>query len=280
MKQFDISRFGALLKWHLMSNHRQILNIFFALTIGFFAMMLFFTQVLDFQVLDDGPSTIRLYQMRLEMSMMTGLFCIFICVLVSAARIFRNMKSTSQRITFLMLPASNFEKWLVRFLHATLFTFLLACLALVAADVVRMLIAPLWDKPFMSGVALLLKDRNRVEVPVDSYKAFVFLFMMGSTLLISHATYILGGALFRKSPFVLTTLVMFVLSVLVGQVLHDSQLMNEITLADYNPQTGLYISPWVWIAGTVNYLLALLFYWLSYKLFCRMQVINNKWLNL
>ena len=103
MKQFDISRFGALLKWHLMSNHRQILNIFFALTIGFFAMMLFFTQVLDFQVLDDGPSTIRLYQMRLEMSMMTGLFCIFICVLVSAARIFRNMKSTSQRITFLRL---------------------------------------------------------------------------------------------------------------------------------------------------------------------------------
>jgi hypothetical protein len=104
--------------------------------------------------------------------------------------------------------------------------------------------------------------------------------MMGSTLLISHATYILGGALFRKSPFVLTTLVMFVLSVLVGQVLHDSQLLNEITLADYNPQTGLHISPWVWTAGTVNYLLALLFYWLSYKLFCRMQVINNKWLNL
>ena len=132
----------------------------------------------------------------------------------------------------------------------------------------------------MSGVALLLKDRNRVEVPVDSYKAFVFLFMMGSTLLISHATYILGGALFRKSPFVLTTLVMFVLSVLVGQVLHDSQVMNEITLVDYNMQTGLYVSPWVWIAGTVNYLLALLFYWLSYKLFCRMQVINNKWLNL
>jgi len=71
----------------------------------------------------------------------------------------------------------------------------------------------------------------------------------------------------------------FLLSVLTGQLLHDTEFSNGLTLVGYDDRTGLYVSPWIH-AGTIGcYLVAVLFYWLSYKLFCRMQVINNKWLN-
>jgi len=166
MKQFDSHRFATLVKWHLVSNRRELLNSFFFLTIVFFVMMMFLTQVVhhgDSYVWQEA--VLVNYSHSVHQSMDAALFCIAVILIGGASRIFRNMKETRQRTTFLMLPASNLEKWLLRFLHATLLLFLLASLALVTADVVRMLLAPLWNRPLVSGVALLLSASSSCNMP-------------------------------------------------------------------------------------------------------------------
>ena len=281
MKNFDMHRFATLLKWHLAGNRREILNVFLGLAVGFFVMVMFFTQVLN---VNDGLVEMAgadwMYIARVHQSMAGGVFCIAVTVFVGAARIFRNMKDTPQRTTFLMLPASNLEKWLLRFLHATVLTFLLACAALVAADVVRMLIAPLWGKPFVSGVAWLL-TREAMGMEATMPGRGLFLVILVSIFLVTHATFVLGGTLFRKNPFLLTWFVVLLLAMLVGKIsisLADVLSEHNRVLLQYDNR-GLQADWLTWVGTAIHYLLAIAMYWLSYKVFTRMQVINNKWLN-
>lgn len=283
MIQFDFHRFATLLRWHLVGNRREILNVYFGLTVAFFAMMLFFTQVFGVNDgnLGDGVAD-WLYASRVHVAMRAGLFAVMATMVVGAARIFHNMKETRQRTAFLMLPASNLEKWLLRFLHATVLLFVVACLALVTADVVRMLLAPMWGKPFVSGVAWLLSSTGEEvnAAPSDGYGWF--LFIVGSFVVLHHALFVLGGTLFRKNPFLLTCAVMFFLMLFLGHVafwVKDAGWMQHTVILNFDAMDGLVAHPVMWTATIVHYLLAAFFYWLSYRLFCRMQVINNKWLN-
>ena len=283
MKQFDFHRFATLLKWHLVGNRREILNVYFGLTVAFFAMMLFFTQVFgvnDVNLGDDAADW--LYASRVHSAMGAGVFAVIATMVVGATRIFHNMKETRQRTTFLMLPASNAEKWLLRFLHATVLLFVVACLALVTADVVRMLIAPMWGKPFVSGVAWLLSGTGEEidAAPSDGYGWFLLIIF--SFVVLHHALFVLFGTLFRKNPFLLTCAVMFFLMLCFAHVafwVKDAGWMQHAVFLRFDEMDGLVVPPLIWTATVVHYLLAAFFYWLSFRLFSRMQVINNKWLN-
>ena len=42
----------------------------------------------------------------------------------------------------------------------------------------------------------------------------------------------------------------------------------------------LWATTWAWLIAAVLFALGVLDWWLSYKIFRRMQVVNNKWVNL
>ena len=106
-------------------------------------------------------------------------------------------------------------------------------------------------------------------------------FVVGSYLWF-HSLYILGGSLFRRQQFLLTSIAIvigFFLFVWTTHTLAEVSGVNNrfefMALHD-----GVWHVHWsYYIILTAEYGLTALHYWLSYKIFCRMQVINNKWLN-
>ena len=78
-----------------------------------------------------------------------------------------------------------------------------------------------------------------------------------------HSVYTLGGTVFRKSAWIITSLLLLVLGIILMWSKFEVSLMAD---------------------GVIIILIFLVFaglnYFMSYKIFCRMQLINNKWINL
>ena len=276
MKQFDLHRFGRALQCHVLSSRKEILAGFLWMVAVFFLVDLFFTELIDMGN-DDG--SLGFYMQKVENYVAGCVFGILVGTMVWATRIFSNMKTTPQRTTYLLLPVSHAEKYLVRFLHATVISLLLGIAAFILADALRMLVAVTWGRPLVSGIPILFG--HEVGELAPRHGTSLAILLAGGFFFFNHACYVLGGTLFRKQPFLMTSGVLFVLLLLVSHVIDwVTDFYNvSITFVSYNEQTGLYVNPWVYPLIVVFYLLAVACYWLSYRQFCRMQVINNKWLN-
>ena len=83
----------------------------------------------------------------------------------------------------------------------------------------------------------------------------------------------LGRILLRRHPFVLISCVMLLLWVLlfVAGICFDEAF-------DRVPMAAWMTAQWCFMAAAL--LLAVLNWWLSYRMFRRLQVINDKWINL
>lgn len=270
MKQFDLHRFGQLLKHHLLTSRGEIVRAFLWMTVSFFLLALFMTEVVyngsDFEYKDQTEGYVGM-----------SLFFVSVIVLVAASRIISNMKDKPSRINYLMLPATNAEKYVVRLLHVSVLMPLLALLAVAAADLARMLVSLLWGRPFVLGMFSFLGNLHP-EISFTGETVLLLLLAVGMTLF-HHAVYVLGGTLFRKHPFLLTCAVMFFLFIvlsrgIIGLVSFITDNIDNIELSKTTTMTLGYV------AATVLLAVDALIYWLSYKVFCRIQVINNKWLNL
>ena len=88
----------------------------------------------------------------------------------------------------------------------------------------------------------------------------------------AHSFYILGGTLLRKQQFVITTLTLIALG------LAFVYLMG--VLAGMFGEDMFMTFTFVYILDAVFVALTLIDYWISYKLYANMQVINNKWFNI
>ena len=88
----------------------------------------------------------------------------------------------------------------------------------------------------------------------------------------AHSFYILGGTLLRKQQFVITTLTLIALG------LAFVYLMG--VLAGMFGEDMFMTLTFVYILDAVFVALTLIDYWISYKLYANMQVINNKWFNI
>ena len=97
-------------------------------------------------------------------------------------------------------------------------------------------------------------------------------------MLLSNAFAVLGGMLFRKTAWLKTVAAMTIIaiSVLAGITLFAFLIQTNTDYVVYLPDT-------LWchiINNIVCWALFILMYWGSYKLYTRMQVINNRWINI
>ena len=101
-----------------------------------------------------------------------------------------------------------------------------------------------------------------------------------------HSVYVCLGCFFRRNSWIITSVILFVATTTLTFV--ASMLSLDFFNHNIHFHNGLYIGGELYvidgysIIATVVLLLTgftVLNYWLAYKLFCRMQVINNKWIN-
>ena len=271
---FQFSRLLMVMRWDVFTNLKSYLNMMLGMT---FALLPFFIMQLyqlskQYQLF---PDTIDLSYWGMSQYV---LMIFSIAMYMMATQIFMVMKTTGQREQFLMLPASNLEKYISRFLFSTLGAAVAMITAIVVADLVQLIFSFLLlpghhQSVCLSIMALLWKIWTTFIESIDSAGALMLSLLIMTCGVLVHSFFILCGTLFRKHTIVVSGILFIVMIYLVIYVIES--VPGTITTCLMHGDNS-----WIFCLLIAELLLAGFQYWLSYKVFTRMQVICNRWINL
>jgi hypothetical protein len=193
-------------------------------------------------------------------------------MLFCASFLFYHLKKKPWCSAYLMWPASNLEKYLVSLVLNVVMAAIGTIICIIIADALRVLVDALSGRIVVWAIPMIFDLKTLNLNPLIAWGPFL------SEILLIHAAYILGGTLFRKQQFVLTTIAIVIIGYIMVFTWH-SPVIDNANLFDLDEKGKSLPNAWFYVVSIGGYLLTALCYWLSYKIFCRMQVINNKWLN-
>ena len=283
MSTFNFNRFSQALKCHFLVERKAWIRLFGIFTLVMFMANLFFTRVqgMSYHTLAENwtfDELIRTYTHYVEQSAAFGVFFFCIAMLFGATSMFSQMKDTRKRSAYLLWPVSNMEKYVVSFLLNFVLMAILTVGAYMLADTLRVLVDWLSGRVVIWGIPMFAKPFGNNTALVEWQMAWMFFNMV----FYIHSLYIVGGTLFRRQQFLMTSGTIVVVSILLSMILNQIHPDFNFITGTYDEKTQTYTQtfyPSFYIINSVVTLLIPLHYWVSYKLFCRMQVINNKWLN-
>ena len=210
------------------------------------------------------------------------------------------LKTKGRGLNYLMMPATNMEKFVARALVNTILLIVMAFAALLLADLVRMLFVPLFEVKEFYGFTLPrilvalgdpfsaaysaggevwgpTVDGTVRVIGFSAYYGAVNVTTMVAAFLFAHSLFILGGCIWRKAAIikiwitqiVVTSAVVWIFVKLEPYVL--PWLGDMLTsLFETEQQAGMTLMS---IAIPVLLALTALNWWLSYRLFSRKQVV-------
>lgn len=221
---FNFQRFCLVFKRDWFENWRKDLRTYVGMFLGFFISMF---------ILNPGNALFRELQHGdkegLSMAFLVPVALVTILyVFLGLSGMFSNLSHKQSRISFFMLPASNLEKYLVRLLRSSVIFWGVIFICFVLAD-----LAVWMAHTVLNGDPSLLLPRLPAVFSAvhDGFFSLtgpealsnltgVHYFTMGvhqlSTIMAWMGTYILGAAVFRKQPFILTSLCVFAVTSILG----------------------------------------------------------------
>lgn len=258
MPSFDFRRFTMLLGHELAGNWRRHLREFLVFYVVFLACIgsVFYAP----SRYGIGPDVVKHWTFPHETAMfesavMAVSIAFYVLLVYGVSLTFSHLYTKQQRIAWLMLPATNLEKFLARVLVYSVFWSVALLVALVLADVTRMLVFPL----FGHGYSSLLPE---LESRWRAYAEDFFDSGLGYQVQIvfSYVTLLTGSALFRRYALVKTVFGLFLASLLLLLIADMSQFGRFLFL----DKVMMLVWNVVLIAGGL---------WLSWRQVSRMQVI-------
>lgn len=279
MSNFNATRFKTLLKYEITTQRKSYLRLVIASFLGLLAFM-FYNAVAFIQYTNYQRAVWPEYKVPSYDTVdifVFGCFFIFTLTLICTSHIFSNMDTKQNRIRLLMLPATNLEKFLCRWSVYVAMAFLALVVTYIAADIVAAIIRASMDLPFELSVFNALEGSPFSTTAVWTFSDLLRFLTVTSSLLAAVSTYVLGGTLFRKVPFILT-------SIVIGAAwlaLTIASLIFIIIIANVSPTfTKLFNNI---DENTVCLFIIILLvlwstfaHWLSYRLFCRSSIIGHK----
>ena len=199
---------------------------------------------------------------------------VIVNIVLGPALMFYSMEGKHDMQTLMMLPASNFEKYLVRYSNWILVV-ALSIVACLVADGLQYLLHLLFGHDYGMFVTSVLwrmfgEFADNTHTSEAAHPRFIV--SMITLVIWFQSLYAVGATLFRTRKFswVITTVVIILMGIVIvkymGKV-EAIQLNDHSTVLDFVIGLGFYL---VW---------AMINYWLSYRFFCRTQVIG-KFVNL
>ena len=282
-KVLDFHRLAMVLRWDALSNWKKYVRSTLGLAFVFSFICIFY----QFNWRSNGYVTYNDVK-DLYLGNVSGMFMFisFIIFFFCGSRIFINMKTKASRSLFLMLPATNMEKFTSRLLYTVLGTSLMIVASWMIADIIQFVFS-LFLTPGMQGSLvgtafeeLFLKNnfdsshfvvRNGTSVLGQTFPVGMLLL---SLTIFTHSFFTLGGTVFRKSATLLTICSSFILMFLMALI---SSFVDDDVLVHF--VQSMQPNTFGWLMVNVFLLLSVFNYWASYKLFTHMQIINNKWFN-
>ena len=281
---FSFSRLALVMKRDLMENWKTNLYRF----LGPYAIIL-----LVMLVCSAHMENFREFS---EIGLATYCCVLFFGSVYSASQIMETMDTQQKRISFLMLPATSLEKFVVRALYVTVGFVVMATLALLLAEATRFLFLPLFDMPdtfHQSILSSVFSDMNFLADPSSITHSntwpeeMTYSIVLGQicSLLYTfwmHSFFILGGCYWHKHPFWKTLGSMILVHVLVLTFLGNFLVyISKNNWEKYHESLesifgGVTINQSFTFWSILLLLLLALNWWLSYRCFTRSQVIKPK----
>lgn len=299
--KFSFARLGAVLKCDLVEHRWSNIAAFFILFAAFLASQLANMNSIIGTGLRHSIQPDQ-YMPSLAANFVPFFYGVLSLTLMCAAADMCGvpLKTKGRGLNYLMMPATNMEKFVARALVNTILLIVMAFAALLLADLVRMLFVPLFEVKEFYGFTLprILAEfgetfssayRTGGEVwgpTVDgtvrvigfsAYYGAVNVTAMVAAFLFAHSLFILGGCIWRKAAIikiwitqiVVTSAVVWIFVKLEPYVL--PWLGDVLTsLFETEQQAGMTLMS---IAIPVLLALTVLNWWLGYRLFSRKQVV-------
>lgn len=278
METFNIQRFGNVCTRLVMLRKREYFNIFLAITLFVALSCIFACNPFSGEAKETLEYAYSFFQV-------VGSIYVFavVLIIVNGANIIRDLKTKQQRIDELVLPATNLEKFTARVLASTVLVLILAAAGIVAGDILQMLINMLLHKGTFGLISLYatkqmysMMETNILAIENVAHKPIRFMFVL--TLISSNAFYLLGGMLFRKTAWLKTTLAVIVISI----ALFSMFVGYAYVVYGYTNYV-VYMPEWMqesWFNITLLIVQTCACYYFAYRIYCRLQAINTRWLNI
>lgn len=278
METFNIQRFGNVCTRLVMLRKREYFNIFLAITLFVALSCIFACNPFSGEAKETLEYAYSFFQV-------VGSIYVFavVLIIVNGANIIRDLKTKQQRIDELVLPATNLEKFTARVLASTVLVLILAAAGIVAGDILQMLINMLLHKGTFGSISLYatkqmysMMETNILAIENVVHKPIRFMFLL--TLISGNAFYLLGGMLFRKTAWLKTTLAVIVISI----ALFSMFVGYAYVVYGYTNYV-VYMPEWMqesWFNITLLIVQTCACYYFAYRIYCRLQAINTRWLNI
>ena len=262
MKQFDMRRFGLVLKLDFAEGMKPLLwNALLMVLVYLFMFWFCYKVSMKNFVNPDSPEYIRGV---CEAVGMTGCITMYIFFVACASTLFRNVQKKQQLTSYLMLPATNLEKFLSRWIYMLAVSVVGGILAFFVADILHAAWLFVMGRPVYWASGFFIET-----FPYGTAKYWQTVVELYCMLVFVHAFYFCGSVLFKRYHFVATGAVGLLLLTGLSWLLRITGLYKHLTW-----ETSAAIDIAFTLVGIV------LLTWLSYWLFCRYQVITRKLVNL
>ena len=196
-----------------------------------------------------------------------SMMAMYIYFLITASTLYRGEQKKQHRIALLMLPATNLEKFLSRWIYMLVFMLVGGVLTIVLADCIHIIWLQIADHPVHSMTKALLHSLPQASI----YNPVVEIVEVYIVFVAFHSFYLLGGLFFKKFHFIATSVVFaIVFSALVWTV-------NSFGYRDTPAQSDPTMTYILW--GGFFASITIVCTWLAYWLFCRWQVVTHKFAN-
>ena len=248
MIQFNVNRFRKLVRWSLTMDRRWFVKNTLSWLVVFTLVFLFFTCVAKF---NNQPASLQSYYACASM-----VLCTTIAILVlGPTMMFNSMQGKHDDQRLLMLPASNLEKYLVRYSY---------WLLLLPSFVGSFIVADL-----LQYMQYLMSLDFNIVFPPSNVVPRSLIACIVLTFVWLHSCYAVGATFFRshKYSWILTSVALIAFGIILGSLWPNDGVSRSIS-----SHTAISLLR-LW---DVIYIFLIAFnYWLSYKFFCRQQVIGK-----
>ena len=263
MTKFDLDRFGKVMSRLSVISQRKISVIFITFLVIFLVFAMFTIPMFSGKTMDDiGYKSLVFDIVRLLRGFSPFVF------FVLGTFFIQDLEGHQQRINELMLPATNLEKFVARVLLVAVIYPLAICASFIVADGLQQLIS------------MIIAHGERMSMVVAYFDADTYvsadspLWTKALSTLSNYSIAIYGGLLFRKLAWLKSIVIYFVVIILflIGYF------FLKLYLYEYTDYEVVLIgNPY---ASMISIGVSLLMFWSSYKIYTRLQVINNRWRNI
>lgn len=273
MDNFDIKRFARTVRWMYRINVKNVLSFAAGLSFGYL-----FTFIGWLWPLLKSGNAAQEAAVRYTSSLGTCSFIYVLVIVFSGIWIFSDMNIKGKCITLKMLPATDFEKFLARFFAMTFGTAVAGFVAFCIADVLRIAFCLAVGIDYVGfGLAEFITNianAGNLVTWESGNSSFLTTFVGVQLCVWAHSLYMLGSVLLRRYQYVIVTILLFLV------VIGLSWMSSLFPAGGLTPYADGQHAMLTYTLAAVLAVATVADWWLSYKVFSRMQVINNKWINL